>query len=146
MGTITFGLISIRPGLMARPIRSLYLCSRSYRNLAGKFQEKIKENSISISSTWQTNHKCVTDQIWPGTGIKGQNACCMCPHKRLPSVLETQPPITAELPCLSAARDTNGWPNLPQLSILIVHWDGEREFIEHETRSAQRSVQHLSTT
>lgn len=106
METIIFGFIYIRPGLMAPS--GLYLCSRSYRNLAGKLQEKFKENRLSISSTWQTNHKCVTDQVLSGTETEGQNACCMCPHKRLPSVLETQSPVTAEILCLTTPRDEVG--------------------------------------
>lgn len=59
----------------------LYLCSRSYKNLASKFQEKFKENRLSISSTWQTNHKCVTDQVLSGKEQRAKMLAACVPTK-----------------------------------------------------------------
>ena len=105
LGTIILGFISIRLGLVAPPGLSVSVLQIPQESLTGNFQEKFKEKGLALPSTWLTNQGCVTDQILPGMGIEGQNACCMCPHEGLPSVPETQPPITAELPCLATGRD-----------------------------------------
>lgn len=90
---------------MAPPGLSVFVLQIPQESLTGKFQAKFKEKSLALASTRLTNQGCVTDQILPGVGIKGQNACCTCPPEGLPSVPESQAPITAELPRLATGRD-----------------------------------------
>lgn len=105
LGTIILGFISIRPGLMAPPGLSVSALQIPQESLTGKFQAKFKEKSLALPSGWLTNQGGVTDRILPGMGIEAQNAFCVCPYRGLPSVPETQPPITAELSSLTTGRD-----------------------------------------